>query len=242
GGGRGRLWDYELEVTTNFERASVEALTRVHSADYIKFVDNLSRQLEEGGNDAMAVPFTPQVQKGMLHKASGEVKQSETCDTSFSAGSLRAARRAAGAVMHAVDKVVGGENHNAFCVVRPPGHHAGPNGLLEAAVSCGFCIFNNVAVGALHALSEHRLERVAIVDIDVHHGNGTEEIARAFAKPDRLLFCSIHLYERGNGYEFFPGSGAADDTACNIINMPLEPLWKAKAAVASGTRSSRAAA
>ncbi|CAN0445630.1 unnamed protein product, partial [Discosporangium mesarthrocarpum] len=95
-----------------------------------------------------------------------------------------AARRAAGAVTHAVDAVVSGRNRNAFCVVRPPGHHAGPNGLLEAAVktktlffshpqvSCGFCIFNNVAVGALHALEVHRLERVAIVDIDVHHGNG----------------------------------------------------------------------
>jgi acetoin utilization deacetylase AcuC-like enzyme len=70
-------------------------------------------------------------------------------------------------VTAAVDSVLTGKHRNAFCAVRPPGHHAGPNGLLEAAVSCGFCIFNNVAVGALHALEHHGLQRVAIVDTDV---------------------------------------------------------------------------
>jgi acetoin utilization deacetylase AcuC-like enzyme len=70
-------------------------------------------------------------------------------------------------VTAAVDSVLTGKHRNAFCAVRPPGHHAGPNGLLKAAVSCGFCIFNNVAVGALHALQHHGLQRVAIVDTDV---------------------------------------------------------------------------
>ncbi|CAN0236735.1 unnamed protein product, partial [Ectocarpus fasciculatus] len=135
---------------------------------------------------------------------------------------------------HAVDRVVAGKNRNAFCAVRPPGHHAGANGLIENSVSCGFCIFNNVAVGAMHALSHHHLERVAIVDIDVHHGNGTEEICRAYPDPNRLLFFSVHLYDRGPMYEFFPGSGDQDDLQSNIINEPLDPLWKSKHDVTMG--------
>ena len=98
------------------------------------------------------------------------LKKSEYCDTSFSSGTLRAARRAAGAVAHAVDLVLLGRHRNAFCVVRPPGHHAGYQGLLDGAKSCGFCIFNSVAAGAMHALEAHNCDRVAIVDLDVHHG------------------------------------------------------------------------
>ena len=83
-----------------------------------------------------------------------------------------------------------------MCIVRPPGHHAGVNGLLDGGESCGFCIFNNVAAGALHAISDERLlcERCAIVDIDVHHGNGTEEIVKKCHDPGKLFFFSIHLY------------------------------------------------
>jgi acetoin utilization deacetylase AcuC-like enzyme len=132
--------------------------------------------------------------------------------------------------------VLVGRNRNAFCVVRPPGHHAGINGLLEGGESCGFCIFNNVAAGALYAISEDRLlcERCAIVDIDVHHGNGTEEIVRKCHDPSKLFFFSIHLYDndkRKGGrsqlqYKFYPGTGAEDDLALNIINVPIVPLWK----------------
>jgi acetoin utilization deacetylase AcuC-like enzyme len=107
----------------------------------------------------------------MLGHSSSDTKPSEYCDTSFSAGTLSAARRAAGAVAHAVDSVLLGRNRNAFCVVRPPGHHAGYRGLLDGAKSCGFCIFNNVAAGALHALEGHICDRVAVIDIDVHHGS-----------------------------------------------------------------------
>ena len=146
--------------------------------------------------------------------------------------------------MTAVDRVLRGRNRNAFCVVRPPGHHAGLNGLLADANSHGFCIFNSVAAGALHALEapEHRCARVAIIDIDVHHGNGTEEIVRRYPRPDRLLFFSIHLFdkettsgsavaepveeEEETSYEFYPGSGSGDNTAHNIINVPLMPLWR----------------
>src|SRR4029453_2559171 len=90
-------------------------------------------------------------------------------DTALNPHSLTAARHAAGAVVHGVDLVMSGECRTAFCAVRPPGHHA------ERRRAMGFCIFNNVAVGAAHALAAHGLERVAIVDFDVPHGNGTED-------------------------------------------------------------------
>ena len=135
-----------------------------------------------------------------------------------------------------VFSVLVGRNRNSFCVVRPPGHHAGVNGLLDGGESCGFCLFNNVAAGALYAISHERLfcERCAIVDIDVHHGNGTEEIVRKCHDPSKLFFFSIHLYDndkrkRGSGqfqYKFYPGTGSDDDLALNIINVPLVPLWK----------------
>jgi acetoin utilization deacetylase AcuC-like enzyme len=102
-------------------------------------------------------------------------------DTAMNPHSLEAALHAAGAVILAVDLVVGGEARSAFCGVRPPGHHA------ARAATMGFCIFNNVAVGAAHALERYGLQRVAIVDFDVHHGNGTEDIFREEA---RVLFCS----------------------------------------------------
>ncbi|CAN0380616.1 unnamed protein product, partial [Ectocarpus fasciculatus] len=178
---------HELEITTDFSAVNTESLMRVHTGPYIKFVDSMGKSFQ--GEDAgTSMPFTPMVQQHLLKKGQTDVKPKDTCDTSFSKGSLKAARRAAGAVTHAVDRVVAGKNRNAFCAVRPPGHHAGANGLIENSVSCGFCIFNNVAVGAMHALSHHHLERVAIVDIDVHHGNGTEEICRAYPDPNRLLF------------------------------------------------------
>lgn len=145
--------------------------------------------------------------------------------------------------------VLSGRNRNAFCVVRPPGHHAGINGLLEGGESCGFCIFNNVAAGALHAIYDDKLpcERCAIVDIDVHHGNGTEEIVRKCHDPSKLFFFSIHLYEndksekkRGSNhipYKFYPGTGSKDDWAMNIINVPIAPLWKDPTSAAAPIKS-----
>jgi len=124
-------------------------------------------------------------------------------------------------------------------VVRPPGHHAGINGLLSNAESCGFCLFNNVAAGAMHALSDEkhrpRCERCAIVDIDAHHGNGTEEIVRKCHDSGRLLFFSVHLYDSDKpkktndfNYKFYPGTGADDDVPHNVINVPIAPLWREK--------------
>lgn len=207
---------HELKITNQFDKADVDLLLRVHCPEYISFVNSLSKQLQGGKGDGDSeelppVPFTPHVQRSMFNIAS-ETKPPEFCDTTFSAGTLRAARRAAGAVAHAVDCVLLGRNRNAFCVVRPPGHHAGYRGLLDGAKSCGFCIFNNIAAGALHALDAHYCERVAIVDIDIHHGNGTEDIVRKCNRPEQLFFFSVHLYDREDGFDFFPGSGLTDDT------------------------------
>jgi acetoin utilization deacetylase AcuC-like enzyme len=126
-------------------------------------------------------------------------------DTAMSPGTWDAALRAAGAAVLATDLVVGGRVENAFCSVRPPGHHA------TRTRAMGFCIFNNVAVAARHALEGHGLERVAIVDFDVHHGNGTEEI---FADDARALMVSTFQHP------FYPYRGT-DDPAPNMVNVPL---------------------
>lgn len=242
--------EHELEISTNFSKAGVDLLSRVHSAEYLAFVDNLSKKMQSDivkktRSRLDVVPFTPQVQRELLNQSSNDLKKTEFSDTSFSAGTLHAARRAAGAVAHAVDRVLLGRNRNAFCCVRPPGHHAGYNGLLTSARSCGFCIFNSIAAAAFHALEQHKCERVAIVDLDVHHGNGTEDIVKRYPHPHRLLFTSLHLYDKGveaepaeKDYEFFPGSGAAGDNAHNIINVPIQPLWRDAAPVLQNASSS----
>jgi acetoin utilization deacetylase AcuC-like enzyme len=131
-------------------------------------------------------------------------------DTVMSPASGRAALRAAGAVTAAVDAVIAGEADNAFCAVRPPGHHAEPHRAM------GFCLFNNIAVGALRAREVHGLTRVAAIDFDVHHGNGTQ--AR-FADDPTLFYASTHQSP------LYPGTGAASETGVgNIVNVPLPPL------------------
>ena len=128
-------------------------------------------------------------------------------DTVMSTGSAEAALRAAGAVCAAVDAVAAGEGKNAFCAVRPPGHHA------EFDRAMGFCLFNNVAIGARHAQAAHGFARVAVVDFDVHHGNGTQHM---FEADGSLFFASTHQSP------FYPGSGAAAETGVgNIVNVPL---------------------
>lgn len=126
-------------------------------------------------------------------------------DTVIGPRSLVAARRAAGAVVAAVDLVASGEVDNAFCSVRPPGHHA------EHNESMGFCLFNNIAVGAARALELHGYARVAILDFDVHHGNGTEDI---FAAEDRVLFCSSFQHP------FYPFTPLRENTP-NRISVPM---------------------
>ncbi len=130
-------------------------------------------------------------------------------DTVVSPGSGEAALRAAGAVCHAVDAVASGQATRVFCAVRPPGHHA------EYDRPMGFCLFNNVAVAASHARANHGFKRVAIVDFDVHHGNGTEHL---FARRPGYLYLSSHQYP------LYPGTGArSGDSGPNCYNLPLPP-------------------
>lgn len=128
-------------------------------------------------------------------------------DTVMSPGSGEAALRQAGAVCAAVDAVVGGEADNAFCALRPPGHHAEPDRAM------GFCLFNGIAIGAQHALVAHGLGKAAIFDFDVHHGNGTQA---AFEREPRVQYLSTHQWP------LFPGTGAREETGVgNIVNRPL---------------------
>ncbi len=131
-------------------------------------------------------------------------------DTAMSAGSADAALRAAGAVIAACDAVMAGKTTNAFCAVRPPGHHA------ERARSMGFCLFNNIAIGALHLRAKHGLKRIAAIDFDVHHGNGTQDI---FWNDPDLFYASTHQWP------LYPGTGQPSEkgVAGNILNAPLPP-------------------
>jgi len=131
-------------------------------------------------------------------------------DTAMSPGTMKAALRSAGAGVYATDLVMKGEIENAFCAVRPPGHHA------ERGKAMEFCFFNNAAIAARHALEAHGLKRVAIIDFDVHHGNGTEDI---FTDDPRVMMASIFQHP------FYPYSGA-DNKALHMVNVP----------VAAGTR------
>ena len=126
-------------------------------------------------------------------------------DTVMSPGTLAAAEHAAGAGVLAVDLVIRGEANPVFCAVRPPGHHA------VRGQAMGFCLFNNIAVAAAHAMEVHGLERVAIVDFDVHHGNGTEDIFKA---DKRVLFCSSFQHP------FYPFTGHEKETD-NLVDVPL---------------------
>jgi acetoin utilization deacetylase AcuC-like enzyme len=172
--------------------ATMDQIARVHARAY---VDRVLKAIPESG----LVGLDP--------------------DTIVSPGSGEAALRAAGAIVAAVDAVVGGKVRNAFCAVRPPGHHA------EAARAMGFCLFNNVAVGAEQARKVHGLARVAVVDFDVHHGNGTQHM---FEKDAGLFYASTHQWP------LYPGTGGPDETGVgNIVNVPLAPM--------SGSREFRAA-
>ncbi|KAA0090559.1 histone deacetylase family protein [Paraburkholderia sp. T12-10] len=126
-------------------------------------------------------------------------------DTAMNPHTWQAALRAAGAAVAATDAVIDGRYDNAFCSVRPPGHHA------EPARAMGFCFFNNVAIAARHALEVRGLARVAVIDFDVHHGNGTEA---AFAGDERVLMCSFFQHP------FYPFSGA-ENQAANMVNLPM---------------------
>ena len=142
-------------------------------------------------------------------KAGGPTHAQVDPDTSINTHSWDAILMAAGAAIDATDAVMAGEMPNAFCAVRPPGHHATRNQAM------GFCFVNNVAVAAKYALERHGLKRVAIIDFDVHHGNGTEDIV---AGDDRILMCSFYQHP------FYPA--CEHSTAANLVNVPVPAYTK----------------
>lgn len=170
----------DLLVSTQARPAARSELVKVHQPDYVDWIFANAPTIE-----------SEQVQ------IDG--------DTAMNFYSLPAALTAAGAVMDAVDAVMKSEIENAFCLVRPPGHHA------ERGVAMGFCFFDNVAVGAQYAMDEFDFERVAIIDFDVHHGNGTEDI---FLREERVLFCSTFQEY------IFPGK-YVPSVPGHIVNVPL---------------------
>ena len=136
-------------------------------------------------------------------------------DTFMSKGSLNATLRGSGAACFAADQIMAGKARNAFCAVRPPGHHSYQN------VAMGFCLSNHVAIAARHIQQVHGLERIAILDFDVHHGNGTQEV---FENSPEVLFISSHQFP------LYPGTGTVEETgAGNIVNSPLPPGTGGKA-------------
>jgi acetoin utilization deacetylase AcuC-like enzyme len=164
--------------------ASEDEILRVHSPEYLKLV----RSEIAAGRRALS-----------------------TGDTEISPGSLDAALAAAGTVVSAVDAVMGGRARNAFCALRPPGHHA------SQARGMGFCVFNNIAIGARHAARRHGVERILIADWDVHHGNGTQAV---FWNDGSVLFFDTHQHP------WYPGTGSPDETGEGkgrglIVNRPF---------------------
>ena len=169
-----------LDFLSHYEapKASKEQLARVHNSDYIDSI------------------FHQSPQSGLMQIDD---------DTAMNPHTLSAALHAAGATIKGVDLVMSGEMQNAFCNIRPPGHHAGRAG------ASGFCIFNNIAIAAAHAIERYGLQRVAIADFDVHHGDGTEDI---FHDDPRVMLCSTFRHP------YYPYCGA-DSSNDHIINVPL---------------------
>ena len=165
---------------------------------------------EEATTEALERNHTPEHLACIARASSGGL-QAICEDTIASPGTERAARLAAGSVVAAIDSVMDGNAGNAFCAIRPPGHHA------EKAVAMGFCFYNNVAVGARHLRAAHRLDRVAIIDWDVHHGNGTQH---SFEADPSVFFSSIHQYPH------YPGTGAGRERGVGeglgtTLNIPV---------------------
>lgn len=166
--------------------ATDEQLQRVHSAEYVGYIRSVAPKA------------------GMVRL---------DADTAMGPMTLSAALHAAGAVILATNLVMNGKADNAFCCIRPPGHHAG------RSRAAGFCIFNNVAVGVAHAMAQYGLERVAIIDFDVHHGDGSEDI---FRSNPGVMLCSTFQHP------FYPGSGA-DSRTERMVNVPLAANTDGKA-------------
>jgi acetoin utilization deacetylase AcuC-like enzyme len=182
-----------LDQALSFQEAPLatpEQIDRAHSTTYTESMLDTLQQMAQAGSTRALDP-----------------------DTIACPGTLNATLRAAGAAVAATDDVLAGRARNAFCAVRPPGHHA------TRDQAMGFCFFNNVAVAARHALDVHGLQRVAIIDFDVHHGNGTEDI---IAGDERVLMCSFFQHP------LYPYSGA-QPKGTNMVNVPVAPYTRGPA-------------
>jgi len=182
-----------LDIALDFRdapQATREQIERAHSTHYVTELHDLLQQVSDAGQPRALDP-----------------------DTIANPHTLAAALRAAGAAIAATDDVLAGRAENAFCAVRPPGHHA------TRDETMGFCFFNNVAIAARHALDVHGLSRVAIIDFDVHHGNGTEDI---IAGDERVLMCSFFQHP------LYPYSGAVPK-GTNMVNVPVPPYTRGPA-------------
>jgi acetoin utilization deacetylase AcuC-like enzyme len=176
--------EFQLLDRREAPRAEIDQIARVHDRDHVHAVLD-------------AIPT--------------QGRRALDGDTHVSPGSGEAALRAAGAACAAVDAVAAGEARNAFCAVRPPGHHA------EPAIAMGFCLFNNVAVAAAHARAAHGLKRAAVIDFDVHHGNGTQAM---FWDDADFFYASTHQSP------LYPGTGSLRERGHfgNVVNAPLAPM------------------
>jgi len=182
-----------LDIALDFRdapQATLEQIERAHTTRYVTELQDLLQRLRDDGETKA---FDP--------------------DTVAGPHTLNAALRAAGAAVAATDDVIAGRARAAFCSVRPPGHHA------TRDETMGFCFFNNVAIAARHALDVHGLKRVAIIDFDVHHGNGTEDI---IAGDERVLMCSFFQHP------LYPYSGAVPK-GTNMVNVPVAPYTRGAA-------------
>ncbi len=182
-----------LDVALDYREApaaTAQQIGRAHTAGYVAEISDTLQRVRDGGEARALDPDTiacPQTYEAALH--------------------------AAGAAVAATDDVLAGRARNAFCAVRPPGHHA------TRDQTMGFCFFNNVAIAARHALDVHGLQRVAIIDFDVHHGNGTEDI---IAGDERVLMCSFFQHP------LYPYSGAVPK-GTNMVNVPVAPYTRGAA-------------
>jgi acetoin utilization deacetylase AcuC-like enzyme len=186
-------------------------------ADRVRAVISAIRNIP--GTELLPAPLANQEQVCRAHAAAywqrlNDLEVSDETvaldpDTFLSPGSIKATLRGSGAACFAIDQIFAGKSRNAYCVTRPPGHHAGSN------FAMGFCLFNHVAVAARHALAECGIERVTILDFDVHHGNGTQAI---FEQSPEVQYLSSHQMP------LYPGTGHQDEVGCgNILNLPLAP-------------------
>lgn len=200
--------DFQLHDTGMGHPESADRLKSIEQALTAPAFSDLARPLPPlGSKQQISLIHTPTYIDAVLAAVPAQGLRYLDSDTVLSPGSKNAALRAVGAVCDAVDKIMNAEAVNAFCALRPPGHHAEPHQAM------GFCLFNNIAIAAEYARTHYRLERIAIVDFDVHHGNGTQT---AFYNQPKVLYASSHEMPH------YPGTGYPNETGVgNIINVPL---------------------